>query len=90
MPSIAVTLPQLGESVVEGTVAAWLVREGERVELDQPLVEVTTDKADTEIPSPASGVVEKILVPEGETVAVGADLVVIVTSAASAEIGSDG
>jgi 2-oxoglutarate dehydrogenase E2 component (dihydrolipoamide succinyltransferase) len=72
--SIAVELPALGESVVEGTVSRWLVREGDRVALDQPLVEVTTDKVDAEIPSPAAGIVEKILVPEGETVAVGAQL----------------
>jgi len=72
--SIAVELPALGESVVEGTVSRWLVKEGDRVEQDQPLVEVTTDKVDAEIPSPAAGVIERILVPEGETVAVGAPL----------------
>jgi len=72
--SVAVELPELGESVVEGTVSRWLVKEGDRVEQDQPLVEVTTDKVDAEIPSPAAGVVEKILVPEGETVSVGTEL----------------
>ena len=75
--SISVALPALGESVVEGPVARWLVAEGEAVERDQPLVEVTTDKVDAEIPSPAAGVIEKILVAEGETVAVGAQLAVI-------------
>jgi len=75
--SISVELPALGESVVEGTVARWLVAEGEAVDLDQPLVEVTTDKVDAEVPSPAAGVIEKILVAEGETVAVGAQLAVI-------------
>jgi 2-oxoglutarate dehydrogenase E2 component (dihydrolipoamide succinyltransferase) len=75
--SIAVELPALGESVVEGTVARWLVKQGERVELDQPLVEITTDKVDAEIPSPAAGVVERILVREGETVAVGTHLLTI-------------
>jgi len=75
--SIAVELPALGESVVEGTVARWLVKEGDRVEIDQPLVEVTTDKVDAEIPSPAAGVIEKILVSEGEVVPVGAQLAVI-------------
>jgi len=81
--SIAVELPALGESVVEGTVAQWLVAEGDTVELDQPLVEVTTDKVDAEIPSPAAGVIEKILVPEGETVEVGAQLATITTSGAA-------
>jgi 2-oxoglutarate dehydrogenase E2 component (dihydrolipoamide succinyltransferase) len=72
--AIGVELPALGESVVEGTVARWLVKEGERVERDQPLVEVTTDKVDAEIPAPAAGVIQKILVAEGETVPVGTEL----------------
>jgi 2-oxoglutarate dehydrogenase E2 component (dihydrolipoamide succinyltransferase) len=72
--AIDVTLPALGESVVEGTVSRWLVKEGDRVERDQPLVEVTTDKVDAEIPSPAAGVVEALLVAEGDTVTVGAVL----------------
>ena len=71
MASVGVELPALGESVVEGTVSRWLVKEGDAVRVDQPLVEVTTDKVDAEIPSPAAGVVEKILVREGETVPVG-------------------
>ena len=73
--SVVVTLPQLGESVVEGTVARWLVKEGDRVERDQPLVEVTTDKVDAEIPAPESGVIEAILAPEGAVVPVGGGLV---------------
>ena len=81
--SIPVELPQLGESVVEGTVARWLVAEGDAVELDQPIVEVTTDKVDAEVPAPAGGVIEKILVAEGETVAVGAQLAVIRSGAAA-------
>jgi 2-oxoglutarate dehydrogenase E2 component (dihydrolipoamide succinyltransferase) len=64
-----VIMPQLGESVVEGTVTKWLKQVGERVEENEALLEVNTDKVDTEIPSPASGVLLKILVPEGETVA---------------------
>jgi 2-oxoglutarate dehydrogenase E2 component (dihydrolipoamide succinyltransferase) len=56
-----VRLPELGESVVEGTVSRWLVKEGDRVERDQPLVEVTTDKVDAEIPSPVAGVVVALL-----------------------------
>jgi len=73
-----VELPALGESVVEGTVANWLVQPGDRVEIDQPLVEVTTDKVDAEIPSPVAGVVESLLVAEGETIPVGTVLVRIV------------
>jgi 2-oxoglutarate dehydrogenase E2 component (dihydrolipoamide succinyltransferase) len=69
-----VRLPELGESVVEGTVSRWLVKEGDRVERDQPLVEVTTDKVDAEIPAPVAGVVEALLAAEGEVVAVGAPL----------------
>jgi 2-oxoglutarate dehydrogenase E2 component (dihydrolipoamide succinyltransferase) len=66
-----VRLPELGESIVEATLGKWLVKEGDRVEQDQPLVEVTTDKADAELPAPAAGVVEKILVAEGAVVRVG-------------------
>ena len=54
--SVSVTMPRLGESVTEGTVTRWLKSEGERVEADEPLLEVSTDKVDTEIPSPASGI----------------------------------
>lgn len=79
-----VRLPELGESVVEGTVSRWLVKEGDRVERDQPLVEVTTDKVDAEIPSPAAGVVEALLAAEGEVVAVGAALARIATDATEA------
>jgi 2-oxoglutarate dehydrogenase E2 component (dihydrolipoamide succinyltransferase) len=78
--AIAVELPQLGESVVEGTVSQWLVKEGDRVERDQPIVEVTTDKVDAELPAPVAGVIAKILVPEGETVEVGAKLALIEAS----------
>ncbi|HLP22833.1 MAG TPA: biotin/lipoyl-containing protein, partial [Microbacteriaceae bacterium] len=69
--SESVSLPALGESVTEGTVTRWLKKVGERVEVDEPLLEVSTDKVDTEIPSPISGVVEEILVGEDETVEVG-------------------
>ncbi len=72
-----VSMPQLGESVVEGTVTRWLVREGERIKQDQPLVEISTDKVDTELPSPMEGRVTRLLVPEGATVAVGTVLVEI-------------
>jgi len=66
-----IRMPQLGESVVEGTIGKWLVREGERVEKDQPVVEILTDKADSEVPAPAAGVVTKLLAAEGQVVAVG-------------------
>ncbi|NJP50971.1 2-oxoglutarate dehydrogenase, E2 component, dihydrolipoamide succinyltransferase [Streptomyces sp. SBST2-5] len=75
--AVSVTLPALGESVTEGTVTRWLKAEGERVEADEPLLEVSTDKVDTEIPAPASGVLSSIKVAEDETVEVGAELAVI-------------
>ncbi len=75
--AVKVTMPQLGETVVEGTVAKWLVKEGDWVERDQPILEVSTDKVDSEIPSPSAGRVTKILVPEGQTVKIGVELMVI-------------
>jgi 2-oxoglutarate dehydrogenase E2 component (dihydrolipoamide succinyltransferase) len=75
--SESVNLPALGESVTEGTVTRWLKNVGDRVEVDEPLLEVSTDKVDTEIPSPVAGVVEEILVAEDETVEVGTALVKI-------------
>ena len=74
---VSVTMPALGESVTEGTVTRWLKQEGERVEADEPLLEVSTDKVDTEIPSPASGILTRIVVQEDETVEVGSELAVI-------------
>ena len=67
----AVKMPQLGETVIEGTILKWLKQEGDQVALDEPLFEISTDKVDTEVPSSAAGTLTKILVPEGETVAVG-------------------
>ena len=81
--SVSVVMPQLGESVTEGTVTRWLKKEGERVAADEPLLEVSTDKVDTEIPSPASGILRSIAVDEDETVAVGAQLAVIEDSESS-------
>src|SRR5918993_5534512 len=75
--SVSVTMPRLGESVSEGTVTRWLKKEGEQVEADEPLLEVSTDKVDTEIPAPASGVLSAIRVGEDETVEVGVELAVI-------------
>ena len=70
----SIQMPQLGETIVEGTILKWLKQEGERIEIDEPLFELSTDKVDTEVPSPVSGTVTKILVAEGTTVAVGTAL----------------
>src|SRR5947209_4350210 len=86
MPT-SVTMPALGESVTEGTVTRWLKQEGDQVEVDEPLLEVSTDKVDTEIPSPAAGVLERIVAGEDETVEVGGELAVIGDGAGSG--GSD-
>ena len=82
--SESVVLPALGESVTEGTVTRWLKKVGDSVNVDEPLVEVSTDKVDTEIPSPVAGVIEQILVQEDETVQVGAVLVIIGAGSGSA------
>jgi pyruvate/2-oxoglutarate dehydrogenase complex dihydrolipoamide acyltransferase (E2) component len=75
--SLEVTMPQMGESVVEGTVTKWLVKEGDRVTEDQPLCEISTDKVDTEIPSPGAGVIARLVASEGQTLPVGAALAII-------------
>ncbi len=75
--AFSVQMPALGESVTEGTVTRWLKQEGDTVELDEPLVEVSTDKVDTEIPSPAAGVLTRIVAQEDDTVEVGGELAVI-------------
>ncbi len=75
--AIDVVMPQMGVSVSEGTVTKWLKQEGEQVEADESLLEISTDKVDTEVPSPASGTLTQILVQEGETVDVGTKLAVI-------------
>ena len=77
----SVTMPALGESVSEGTVTRWLKAEGDHVTVDEPLLEVSTDKVDTEIPSPISGTLTKILVQVDQTVLVGAELAIIVGGA---------
>ena len=87
--SETVKMPALGESVTEGTVTRWLKAVGDTVEVDEPLLEVSTDKVDTEIPSPVAGTIEKILVEEDEDAEVGADLVVIGDGSGSADAGSD-
>jgi len=83
--SFSVTMPALGESVTEGTVTRWLKKEGDQIAVDEPLLEVSTDKVDTEIPSPVAGVLEKIIVQVDSTVAVGTQLAVIQESGAVAK-----
>ena len=75
--AVVVSMPQLGETVTEGTILRWMKQPGDTVALDEALLEISTDKVDTEIPSPAAGILTEILVPEGETVEVGTDLAVI-------------
>jgi pyruvate dehydrogenase E2 component (dihydrolipoamide acetyltransferase) len=75
--AFSVQMPALGESVTEGTITRWLKQEGDTVEVDEPLLEVSTDKVDTEIPSPAAGIIQRILVHEDETVEVGGELATI-------------
>jgi pyruvate dehydrogenase E2 component (dihydrolipoamide acetyltransferase) len=81
--SFSVTMPALGESVSEGTVTRWLKNEGDMVAVDEPLLEVSTDKVDTEIPSPVAGILSKIVVGVDQTVAVGAELAVISSDASA-------
>lgn len=78
-----IQMPQLGETIIEGTILKWLKQEGDHIERDEPLFEISTDKVDTEVPSPVSGVVTKILVAEGATVAVKTDIAEITDDAAS-------
>jgi pyruvate dehydrogenase E2 component (dihydrolipoamide acetyltransferase) len=80
----SIKMPQLGETIIEGTILKWLKQEGETVAADEPLFEISTDKVDTEVPSPIAGVVTKILVPEGTTVAVGTELAVVESAEESA------
>src|SRR5690242_21229119 len=83
--AISVQMPALGESVTEGTVTRWLKQEGDTVELDEPLLEVSTDKVDTEIPSPAAGVLTKIVAQEDDTVEIGGELAAIGEAGAAAQ-----
>ena len=83
--TFSITMPALGESVTEGTVTRWLKKEGDQIAVDEPLLEVSTDKVDTEIPSPVAGVLQKIIVQVDSTVAVGAELAVIAESSSPAK-----
>ena len=80
-----IQMPRLGETIVEGTILKWLKTEGETIERDEPLFEISTDKVDTEVPSPVTGTVSKILVAEGETVAVGTELAEVSEGGADAD-----
>jgi len=82
-------MPQMGVSVSEGTITKWLKREGEAIAADEPLLEISTDKVDTEVPSPGEGIVQQILVQEGETVEVGTKLAVIAPEGAGAAQAAD-
>jgi pyruvate dehydrogenase E2 component (dihydrolipoamide acetyltransferase) len=82
--AIDVVMPQMGVSVAEGTITKWLKSEGEAIQADEPLLEISTDKVDTEVPSPGTGIVQQILVQEGETVDVGTKLAVIAPEGAPA------
>ena len=81
--AVTVTMPQLGETVTEGTILSWAKQPGDMVEEDEVLLEISTDKVDTEVPSPAAGVLQEILVAEGETVSVGTPLAVLAESGES-------
>lgn len=81
--AVAVIMPELGESIVEGTIVRWLKQEGESVQEDEPIVEIMTDKVNTELPAPASGILQQILAAEGATVKVGQELALI---AAASEV----
>jgi 2-oxoglutarate dehydrogenase E2 component (dihydrolipoamide succinyltransferase) len=85
---VEMVMPQMGESLAEGTIVKWLKKEGEKVERDETILEISTDKVDSEIPAPAGGVLEKILVPEGETVNVGTVIAILETEEAEAQVGT--
>ena len=87
--AIDVVMPQMGVSVSEGTITKWLKQQGEQVDADEPLLEISTDKVDTEVPSPGSGVLTEILVQEGQTVDVGTKLAVIGGDGAGGDSGSE-
>ncbi|MCH8128728.1 MAG: E3 binding domain-containing protein, partial [Acidobacteria bacterium] len=83
--AVTITMPQLGETVTEGTILSWAKQVGDTIAEDEVLVEISTDKVDTEMPSPASGVIEQILVEEGETVTVGTEIAIIADAADAAD-----
>src|SRR5580765_766082 len=82
--AIDVVMPQMGESIAEGTIVRWMKKVGDTVDRDEPLFEISTDKVDAEIPSPAAGVVSEIRVKEGETVPINSVVAVIGSASAAA------
>ena len=87
--TVQVVMPAMGDSVAEGTVLQWRKQEGDEVAVDEPIVEISTDKVDAEVPSPAAGTIVKIHAVEGETVAVGAVLAEISTNGGAVPVGRD-
>src|SRR5215216_4284664 len=85
--SVEVVMPQMGESITEGTVSKWLKAVGDKIEKDEPLLEISTDKVDAEVPSPAAGTLLEIKVQEGETVEVGS-VVALVGAEGASSVGS--
>src|SRR5437868_12669383 len=90
MPNTFIKMPQLGESVSEGTIGRWLKKPGDRVERDEPLVEIQTDKVNAEVPSPVAGILQQILLPEGTTAAVKSDMAIIGDEAPAASAAAPG
>ena len=90
MAKIEVKMPKMGENFSEGTVIVWLKKPGDQVELDETLLEIGTDKVDTEVPSPAKGILAEIVVPEGETVDVGVTIAVLETDVEAVSIPTPG
>ena len=84
-----ITMPQLGETVTEGTILRWLVNVGDSIKEDDPILEISTDKVDTEVPSPFSGTVSALLVEEGETVEVGSPLLELDGESSSVDVTND-
>ena len=89
MAKVDVMMPQMGESVMEGTVIEWTKQIGDAVEVDETLLEIATDKVDSEVPSPEAGILVEILVEEGETIEVGKPIARIETDAAKASVATD-
>jgi 2-oxoglutarate dehydrogenase E2 component (dihydrolipoamide succinyltransferase) len=85
MAETKVIMPQMGESIFEGTITKWLKKKGDRIQRDEPLFEISTDKIDSEIPSPASGILQDVLVKEGQTVQINTVVAVIGDGAAKQE-----
>ena len=87
--SVEVVMPQMGESITEGTVSKWLKAVGDRIEKDEPILEISTDKVDAEVPAPGEGVLLEIRAQEGETVEVGTVVAVIGAEGGAAQVSSE-